>query len=103
MDYVLNLGVSDICHGWPGAAPYASTQAAHAVIGGMTVLAPLTVRLVIFAGWISKEIFGDIGGCGLSGWVVLDSAADLTCAVLGFTVASVALRKSQSAKWGKQV
>ena len=102
IDYLLDLGVSDVCHGWPGAAPYAGTQAAHVVIGGATVFAPLAVRLVILSGWICKEMFSDIGGCGLSGWVALDSAADLTCAVLGFLGASVALGNSQWATGEKQ-
>ena len=75
-------------------APYAGRQAAHAVIGGEGAFAPLAVRVVILAGWIGKEVFLDVGGCGLSGWVAMDSAADLACAVLGFTAVFFALRKS---------
>lgn len=102
IDYLLSLGVSDVCHGWPGLAPYAGRQAAHAVIGGAGAFAPLAVRVVILAVWIGKEIFLDVGGCGLSGWVVMDSAADLACAVLGFAVAHFTLRNSVSATRGRQ-
>ena len=102
MDYLLGLGVSDVCDGWPGAAPYVGTQAAHAAIGGVGVFAPLAVRLVILMAWICKEIFADIGGCGRSGWVALDSLADIAFAFMGFAVAHFALRNSASATWGKQ-
>jgi hypothetical protein len=95
IDYLLNLGVSDVCNGWPGAAPYAWTQLAHVAIGGGAVFAPLAVRLVALAGWIFKEVFSDFAGCELSAWVALDSAADLTCALIGFAAVSLALRISQ--------
>lgn len=102
IDYLLSLGVSDVCDGWPGTAPYAGTQLAHAVIGGTGAFAPLTLRLVALSVWIGKEIFADIGGCGLSGWVALDSVADIACAILGFAVAHFALRNSASATWSKK-
>ena len=102
IDYLLSLGVSDICHGWPGVAPYTGTQLAHAVIGGLAVFTPLSLRLVTLGAWIGKELFVDIAGCDLSAWVALDSVADLACAVLGFAVASVALRNSQWTAWGRQ-
>lgn len=90
--------MSDVCNGWPGAIPYAGTQVAHASIGAVSTLLPLSVRLMFLSGWIGKEVFGDIGGCGLSGWVALDSVADIACAVLGFTVASVMCRNWQTTK-----
>ncbi len=102
IEYLLNLGVSDVCHGWPGMAPYAGTQLAHAVIGGGAVFTPMAVRIVILAGWGCKELLSDIAGCELSGWVALDSAADIACAALGFAVVSVALRNSQRTTWGNQ-
>jgi hypothetical protein len=101
IDYLLNLGVSDVCNGWPGAAPYAWTQLAHVAIGGGAVFAPLAVRLVALAGWIFKEVFSDFAGCEFSTWVALDSTMDMACAVIGFAVVSVALRNSQSTTWGK--
>jgi hypothetical protein len=99
IDYLLSLGVSDVCYGWPGAAPYAGTQLAHAAIGGGAVFTPLAVRLVALVGWIFKEVFSDFAGCDLSAWVALDSAADMACAVFGFVLVSVALRNSQSTTW----
>ena len=39
--FVLDLGVSDVCHGWPGILPYVLTQAAHATSGADLVIAAL--------------------------------------------------------------
>lgn len=83
----MDIGMSDVCHGWPGIGPYAATQAAHAFIGGVALLIPLSLRLVILGGWIGKELFSDMARCELSALVALDSAADLGFAVLGFALA----------------
>lgn len=74
---------------------------AHAGIGAVSTLLPLSVRLVFLSGWIGKEAFGDIGGCRLSGWVALDSVADIACAVLGFAVVNFVMRCSALATKGK--
>ena len=96
IDYLLSLGVSDVCNGWPGLVPYMATQAAHMVIGCIAVLLPLSARLVGFSLWIGKELLGDIAGCGLSRWVALDSAADIAFAILGFILALAFLRRRQT-------
>jgi hypothetical protein len=83
----MDIGVSDVCHGWPGIGPYAATQAAHTFIGGVALFIPLSLRLVILGGWIGKELFSDMARCELSALVALDSAADLGFAVLGFALA----------------
>lgn len=94
-DYLINLGVSDVCAGWPGIGPYAAIQAAHTLIGGLAVFTPLSLRLVILGGWIGKELFSDMARCDLSVWVALDSVADMACAVIGFALVSATLRHSQ--------
>lgn len=56
-------------------------------IGGAAVLVPHSLRLILLGGWIGKELFADVAGCGLRPLVALDSAADLSFAVLGFVLA----------------
>lgn len=48
----MDIGVSDVCQGWPGIGPYAATQTAHTFIGGMATLIPMSLRLVMLGGWI---------------------------------------------------
>jgi len=83
----MDIGMSDVCHGWPGLGPYAATQAAHTLIGGAALFIPLSLRLIVLGGWIGKELFSDMARCELSVLVVLDSAADVGFAVLGFALA----------------
>lgn len=88
----MDIGVSDVCHGWPGMGLYAATQAAHTFLGGVALFTPLSLRLVVLGGWIGKELFSDIVRCELSALVALDSAADLGFAVLGFALAQGRVR-----------
>lgn len=92
----MDLGISDVCRGWPGIGPYAATQAAHVGIGGLAVFTPLSLRLVILGGWIGKELFSDMARCDLSAWVALDSAADLGFAVLGFVLTQWTLAQARA-------
>ena len=91
----MDLGVSDVCHGWPGIGPYAATQAAHTVMGVVALFIPVSLRLVTLGGWIGKELFSDITKCDLSALVAIDSAADLGFAVLGFALANWTLAQGR--------
>mgnify|MGYP001815540392 CR=1 FL=1 len=82
-NFIANLGVSDVCAGWPGAASYAAIQAAHLVLGALTALMPIAFLCGLLIVWAAKEVFADIAGCGLSGWVMIDSVADLGFAAVG--------------------
>jgi hypothetical protein len=92
----MDLGMSDVCGGWPGIGPYAATQAAHGGLGAVAVFVPLGLRMVIFGGWIGKELFSDMARCELSALVALDSAADLGFAVLGFAMAHRTLAQGRA-------
>lgn len=92
----MDIGVSDVCYGWPGIGPYAVTQAAHTLIGGGALFLPLSLRLIALGCWIGKELFSDIAGCELSAFVALDSAADLGFAVLGFALAHWTLTQGRA-------
>lgn len=86
----MDIGVSDVCHGWPGVGSYAATQAAHTFFGVAALFMPTGLRLLFLGGWIGKELFSDIARCDLSALVAIDSAADLGFAVLGFALAHLA-------------
>ena len=91
----MDIGVSDVCYGWPGVGSYAATQAAHTFIGGVALFIPTSLRLLCLGGWIGKELFSDIAGCDLSALVAIDSAADLGFAVLGFALANWTLAQGR--------
>ena len=92
----MDIGMSDVCHGWPGIGPYAAIQAAHTLIGAVALFIPLSLRFVFLGGWIGKEIFSDIARCELSALVATDSAADLGFAVLGFALAHLTLAQGRA-------
>jgi hypothetical protein len=92
----MDIGMSDVCHGWPGIGPYAAIQAAHTFVGGLALFIPLSLRLVVLGGWIGKELFSDMARCELSVLVALDSAADLGSAVLGFALAHWTLAQGRA-------
>lgn len=102
VDYLLTLGISDVCHGWPGLGPYGATQVAHMALGVSAALLPFFGRRAVDAGlvglgiWVGKEVFSDIAGCGFSLPVIFDSTADLTCAALGYAVARLAVCAKQA-------
>ena len=99
---MLELGMSDVCHGWPGIGPYTATQAAHIALGMAAGVLPLIGRRAVLAGftglgvWIGKEIFGDIARCHHSVWVPLDSAADLGFAGMGFALVQWTLARARA-------
>jgi hypothetical protein len=92
----MDLGMSDVCSGWPGIGPYAVTQTAHGGLGAVAVFVPLGLRLVFLGVWIGKELFSDMARCELSALVALDSAVDLGFAVLGFALAQRTLARGRA-------
>jgi hypothetical protein len=98
IDFILGLGVSDVCIGWPGMATYLAVQLAHTLLGGACFFAPNPIRFVFLAGWLCKEVFFDIAGCGWNLVVACDSVADLSCAGLGFLLVAFLVRVFRMAR-----
>lgn len=88
IEWITDLGTSDVCAGWPGGISYAWRQLGHAAIGGIVVLLPPLARWAFLTAWLAKEMFLDALGCDLSPWVAADSVADILCAVIGFLLVS---------------
>lgn len=98
IDFILGLGVSDVCIGWPGMATYLAVQLAHTLLGCACFFAPNPIRFVFLAGWLCKEVFFDIAGCGCNLVVALDSVVDLSCAGLGFLMVAFLVRVFRRAR-----
>ena len=103
IDFILGMGVSDVCIGWPGMATYLAVQLAHTLLGGACFFAPNLIRFVFLAGWLCKEAFFDIAGCGWNLVVAFDSVADLSCAGLGFLMVAISVRVSRKIRYASHV
>ena len=81
--FIISLGTSDVCDGWPGLYSYAATQIAHVLVGVVFGMLCFPIRVLLITGWIAKELFFDLSGCGWLWFVALDSIADLVFAGAG--------------------
>ncbi|MFW2545671.1 hypothetical protein ACN2XU_23875 [Primorskyibacter sp. 2E107] len=72
-------------------------QIAHILIGAVLALyrAPLLLVLVVFCGWVAKELLGDIPNSGGVWLVMADSVADLFFGALGYIVAKSQMEKAR--------
>lgn len=83
----------------PDPAPHwhgvLSVQMAHILIGAALALyrAPALVLLSISAGWMAKELLGDIPNAGGTWLVMADSVADLGFGALGYIIAKKQMEK----------
>ncbi|CUK08353.1 hypothetical protein PH7735_03234 [Shimia thalassica] len=90
--FIIDLGTSDVCGGWPGWFKYAEKQFEHVLVGVLFGIFWLPLRVVAFAGWLAKELFSDLSDCSWSWFVALDSVADLAFAGVGVALAVIAKR-----------
>ena len=94
--FVLDLGVSDVCDGWPGISPYVLTQAAHATIGAGLAVVPRWIASGVFGGWTVKELAADFATCPTVA-VAIDSGADLAIAALGYALTTYCITNRATA------
>ena len=100
--FALDLGISDVCNGWPSLDAYLLHHVGHFGLGLVFGLAPQSriVASIFFSGWLVKEVFGDFSGCSQLR-VLFDGALDIAIGAAGFWVARLLVRKWMARSSGK--
>ena len=93
IEYIVDLGVSDVANGFPGWGPYLWIQFQHLVLGLLAGAAGLALAVPFFAAWTLKEVFFDSPANGGALVVAIDSVADLGFGLLGCCLISLARRR----------